>query len=278
VSWVEIESRAHWFLFIVAFLSVAAWESRRPKRKLHFSEGQRWTRHGILMIVWTVVVTAVYRSGPAAAAIAVGGSRWGALNKSYLPFAMRCVLGVLLLDLVNYATHRLFHAVPFLWRIHQVHHSDPDFDVSTSLRFHPFELIVTQGAYLAAIVIFAPPVIAVLIAGVGASVASLFEHANTSLPARTEQLLRAVLITPDVHRLHHSDRESTQNRNFGEIFPWWDRMFRTYMESTAVIGEVTPGLMGFPNSRGMDLFLLLGLPFRRQRRVAGTATELGTQV
>ncbi len=153
---------------------------------------------------------------------------------------------------------------PLLWRVHQVHHSDPDLDASTGARFHPIEMIATQGAYLAAIALCAPPVGAVVLMELLFVFQSFLSHANASLPRPLESLLRPLWITPDVHRIHHSDQALEQRRNFGDLFPWWDRLFRTYLASPASgIANLRPGLEGFQNDRSLGLGFMLKLPFLR---------------
>jgi len=177
------------------------------------------------------------------------------------------MLAVLLLDLVKYAIHRTYHSVPFLWRVHQVHHSDPDFDVSTAVRAHPIEMIFTQGGYLAAVAILAPPVLAVLVAELASCFQSFFNHANASLPGWVEKPLRFLLITPDMHRIHHSEEVEEQYMNLGDIFPWWDHLFRTYLAAPAAGQDgMIPGLKGFQNEGSLGLAFMLRQPFLPEPR------------
>jgi len=262
VPWIRIESFAYWFLFAATFLGVAIWESFRPKRDLSVPTERRWGRHGTLMMICSVISVGLYRVSPVFMAVSFAGSRFGLLNKPWLPFAGRCALTVLVLDLVKYTTHRAYHSVPFLWRVHQVHHSDPDFDVSTAVRVHPIEVILNQGAYFAAIAIFAPPVIAVLVAELASCVQSFFGHANASLPGWAEKPLRSMIVTPDMHRIHHSEEVGEQYRNLGDIFPWWDRLFRTYLAAPAAGQDgMIPGLKGFQNEASLGVAFMLRQPF-----------------
>jgi sterol desaturase/sphingolipid hydroxylase (fatty acid hydroxylase superfamily) len=265
MPWIRIESGAYWFLFVASFIGVAIWESFRPKGDLRVPAERRWSRHGVLLIMCSVISVGLYRVSPVIMAAAVAGSRFGVLNKPWLPFPARCILTVLVLDLVRYTMHRANHAVPFLWRVHQVHHSDPDFDVSTGLRAHPIEVILMQGANLAAVAILAPPLLAVLIAELTSCFQSFFGHANASLPGWAEKPLRWVFVTPDMHRIHHSEQVWEQSRNLGDAFPWWDRLFRTYLAAPAAgQGGMIVGLKGFQNDRSLDLAFVLLQPFRLQ--------------
>ena len=167
--------------FVGAFLACAIWESFG--RSATSADGSRWGKHGAILMICTVATMVLYRISPVVLAANVSGSRFGILNKPWLPFLVRCVIAILTLDLVRYTTHRLSHAVGPLWRVHQVHHSDPDFDISTALRVHPIEVVLTQGAYLLAVALLAPPLVAVLIAELGSVLQSFFAHANGLCPA-----------------------------------------------------------------------------------------------
>jgi sterol desaturase/sphingolipid hydroxylase (fatty acid hydroxylase superfamily) len=265
VSWTLIESRAYWLLFAAAFLGTACWESSRPKRQLSTQVGRRWGNHAILLLTCSIVSMGLYRATPVFMATAVANSRYGLLNKAWLPLAARWILALLLLDLVKYAVHSACHRVPLLWRVHQVHHSDPDFDVSTGLRVHPIESILMQGAYLAAIAIFAPPVGAVLLAELTSIFLSFFGHANASLPEWIEKPALAIFVTPDMHRIHHSEEVRDQTGNLGDIFSWWDRLFGTYVSDPAGGQEgMVIGLKGFQTDKSLGMGFMLSQPFRRQ--------------
>jgi sterol desaturase/sphingolipid hydroxylase (fatty acid hydroxylase superfamily) len=264
VHWVRIEGAVYWTVFVATFLGLAIWESLQPKHKAEKTE-RRWSKHGLLLVICTILSVGLWRISPVVLAANVAGRRFGALNQTWIPFAVRCILAILVLDLIRYATHRVSHSINLLWRVHQVHHSDPEFDVSTGARVHPIEVIWTQGAYLAAVAILAPPVAAVLIAEVTAGFQSFFSHANASLPRGLERPLRLVFVTPDMHRVHHSVEVSEQFKNLGDIFPWWDRLFGTYLAvpQAGDDGLVT-GLEGFQNDRSLGLGFMLTQPFRRE--------------
>ena len=173
----------------------------------------------------------------------------------------------MLLDLSRYWTHRAFHSVPFLWRIHEVHHSDPDYDVSTAGRFHPAEVLLEQAGYLLAIAILAPPVIAVFASELIALVLNLFAHANASLPGSLEGALRLAIITPDLHRIHHSEEVQEQQTNFGQTFTCWDRWFGTLANASATgEKERNTGIRELRNSGSLRLRFTLSEPFRRRTR------------
>ena len=228
MPWAQIDGRAYWVCFVTAFLVVAIWESARPKRQLSSPAGRRWKNHGLLLVIAIAVSTLLLRVSPVALALAVAGSRFGVLNRPWLPSMVRCVITVAILDLLQYGIHWCFHHVPWMWRIHQVHNSDPDYDVSTAARFHPLEVLGSQGTRMVVIALMAPPVAGVLLAELLSVILNLSAHANASLPERLERALRLAFVTPDLHRIHHSREIAEQNRNLGQTFPWWDRLFGTF--------------------------------------------------
>jgi sterol desaturase/sphingolipid hydroxylase (fatty acid hydroxylase superfamily) len=251
-----------WWLFVAAFVLVALAETFRPRRALAKPNARRWAGNGLLALTH-VGVYAIYPLSATMVAILVAKSPYGLLNGPRIPFAPRFVVAVILLDLLRYGLHNLFHRIPLLWRIHQVHHSDPDFDLTTGVRTHPGEIFLIQGAELAAVALIAPPPLAVLVVGFATAMQNLFSHANLSLPQWMEAPIRYFLITPDVHRIHHSDRYEEQNTNFGFLFPWWDRLFRTYRPAPALEhDQMGIGLQGFEDDRSINPLHLLAMPFR----------------
>jgi len=259
----RIENLGYWICFIGAFLAIAAWESVREKRALLAPAERRWRNHGAMFVIGALFSAALLRFTPVALALLVSGNPYGVLNKAWLPFWLRCVIAVLALDLVQYGMHWTNHHVPWLWRVHQVHHSDLDYDVSTSTRFHPIEMLLGQGAQLAAIALLAPPALGVLIHEFLAVVVNLTQHANASLPAPVERLFRLFAATPDVHRLHHSIVIAEQQRNYGEIFLWWDRLFDTYMgKPAASVDRFRTGLTEFEKADTLNIGFMLTVPFR----------------
>ena len=257
-----LESTVYSITFVASFLILALLEGRFPSHGLHEAVGARWARHGILLAVGAVTQALVLRLSPVAAAWSVRDSSWGLLNRDFLPLALRVGLALLALDFVRYLTHRLFHAFSVLWRIHEVHHSDEDYDVSTSVRFHPLEVIGAKALYVAAVLVLAPPAIAVLIAEALTALLNAFTHANVRIPEVWERGLRWVFVTPAAHRIHHSLDMSDQNTNFGQTFLWWDRMFGTYREEAR--RDEGTGVEGIPATEGNGALALLTAPFRRR--------------
>jgi len=267
MPWVRIEGAAYWICFVAVFLTVALWESFHPKRKLSIAAERRWKNHGILLASAAAILTLLLRSSPVVVALMVAGSRFGVLNKPWAPLIVRSAITVVLLDLLQYWIHWSFHRIPLLWRVHQVHHSDPDYDVSTAGRFHPLESLYSQGIRLGAIALLAPPAAGVFIAELLTVILNLSAHANASLPARIEQRVRSVFITPDLHRVHHSRDAEEQQRNLGQTFPWWDRIFGTYSARAAKpVQDFRTGLEGLENFDCVGIGFMLAEPFRALRR------------
>ena len=269
MQWVQLEARTFWLVMAASFLVVAIWESLRPHRELSIPGERRWSRHGLLLILSSVTSVGIYRVGPVVVAASMAHSRFGLFHQIALPYAVQFVLAILLLDFVRYAVHCAEHHVPILWRMHQVHHSDPDFDLSTGARVHPIETVLVQGATLGAVALLAPPVAAVLVVELVTCFQVFFAHANVSMPVGLEKFLRRVVVTPQMHRVHHSEDAAEQARNLSDIFPWWDHLFRTYLAAPSK-GDagVVMGMRGFQNTGSLDLPFMLLQPFRREPQSA----------
>ena len=258
-SFYQHEGSLKWALLLLAFVIFALWETYCPRRVLVASTARRWSSHALLSFLCNTLAAWVFR---VSAVVVAAASHHGLLNRETIPFAVRCLIAVLLLDMLRYGQHYLYHAVSFLWHVHQVHHADPDYDWSTSLRFHPGEVLLSQGVYLAAIVVLGPPAAAVFFLELADVAQNIFVHANIALPQWIDTRLRRLLITPDMHRIHHSGERSDQNTNFGTIFPWWDKLFGTYRRESIKGDEMEVGLRELSIQQGVSLFGMLALPFR----------------
>ncbi|MEO5924070.1 MAG: sterol desaturase family protein [Bryobacteraceae bacterium] len=273
MDWARIGSTAYWTTFTVAFLLVAAWESRAPERPWVVPAGRRWTVHGLLMISGALLRAAVLRLSPVA--VAMGPARsWSFPWASGLPVWVGVPVAVLLLDLSKYFTHRLFHAIPWFWRVHRVHHSDPDFDVSTGLRFHPLEPLLPVASDLLLIQLFALPVEGVIAAQLVSVASNFFEHANADVPDAWGKVLRGWLVLPRTHRIHHSDAFGDQQTNFGEAFVWWDKLFGTYRDRSEAGGTFAVGLPGYQEPRSVEFVEMLMQPFHAERATENSADLL----
>jgi sterol desaturase/sphingolipid hydroxylase (fatty acid hydroxylase superfamily) len=250
-------------VFFGIFAVMAAWELAAPRRALRERKPVRWTNNLALTVVNSIVVRAILP----VAAIGVAGFAaehgMGVLNVFPLPYAWALVLSVLVLDVAIYLQHLMFHAVPLLWRLHRVHHADLDFDVTTGARFHPIEIVLSMLIKFAVILVLGPPVVAVLIFETLLNATSMSNHGNVRLPARVDRVLRWLVVTPDMHRVHHSIDPRETNSNFGFNLPWWDRLFGTYRaQPEAGHDAMTIGIEQFRASRELWLDRMLLQPFR----------------
>jgi sterol desaturase/sphingolipid hydroxylase (fatty acid hydroxylase superfamily) len=203
---------------------------------------------------------------PVALAAIATDRGWGLLNQLDWPLWVEVLVAVLVLDLVVYLQHVLFHAVPALWRLHRMHHADTDIDATTGIRFHPLEIILSLGIKLAAVLALGPAAVAVLLFEVLLNGSAMFNHANLALPRRADALLRLVLVTPDMHRVHHSWHRDETDSNYGFCFPWWDRLLGTYRaQPRDGHTGMTIGLTDFRDPRELSVMRLLTQPFRSPR-------------
>ncbi len=255
-----IQTRIIFFFGILAL--VAIWEMVAAKRKLTVGKTGRWFNNLGIILIDNILVKLIFPGAALGIAAAAAKSGWGFINYVQLPNWTAILVSVLILDLIIYLQHLMFHAVPLLWRLHMVHHADLDIDVTTGLRFHPIEIIISMLIKMAAIAFLGPPVIAVLIFEITLNSTAMFNHGNIRLPESVDRLLRLLLVTPDMHRVHHSIIIRETNSNFGFNFPWWDRLFGTY-RAQPVRGhqEMTIGLSQFRKAEKLTLLRLLLLPF-----------------
>src|SRR6266404_3669524 len=219
--------------FITIFSAMALWEAATPRRPRSYSRFMRWPSNLAIVALNTAFVRILLPA--TAASLALAGERrgWGLLNNLPVPAWMAVVASVVLLDVAIYLQHVMFHAVPALWRVHRMHHADLDFDVTTGTRFHPIEILLSMGLKVAVVAALGASPLGVLIFEIALNATSMFSHGNVGLPERADRLLRWLLVTPDMHRVHHSAVPEETNSNFGFNFPWWDRLFGTYRAQPA---------------------------------------------
>ncbi len=250
-------------VFFGVLVAVALWEVLAPRRRAAFARRDRWP-HNLALLVLDVGVLRLAAPG-AAIAVAIAGEThgWGLVNAIGVPNWIAIPLAVVLLDLAIYFQHVTFHAVPALWRLHRVHHSDLDFDVTTGTRFHPGEILISTAVKCAAVAAIGAPAVAVLAFEVLLNATAMFNHANGRLPVAVDRWLRRAVVTPDMHRVHHSIVHNETNSNFGFNLPWWDRLFGTYRAQPAAGHEaMTIGVDAFRRPGDLRLDRLLLQPFR----------------
>jgi sterol desaturase/sphingolipid hydroxylase (fatty acid hydroxylase superfamily) len=241
----EIGVRLGFFIGILVLMAI--WEALAPRRQLTVSKMSRWSSN--LGLAAGMAILAEERS-------------WGLLNNVVLPHWVSVVAAVLVLDLAIYLQHVMFHAVPVLWRLHMVHHADLDIDVTTGTRFHTIEIFLSMGIKLAVVLVLGPPAVAVIVFELLLNATAMFNHGNVHLPTGLDRLLRLLVVTPDMHRVHHSVVPRETNSNFGFNLPWWDRLLGTYRSQPAAGHEgMTIGLSQFRDTRVARLQWMLVLPF-----------------
>jgi sterol desaturase/sphingolipid hydroxylase (fatty acid hydroxylase superfamily) len=215
------------------FAAMAGWEVVAPRRPQAIGRWLRWPNNLGVVIIDTILLRLLFPA--AAVSVALGGEEqgWGLLNKLPLSPWMTVIAAVIVLDLTIYFQHVLFHAVPVLWRLHRMHHADLEFDVTTGVRFHPLEILLSMVIKLGVVLALGAPALAVLIFEVLLNATSMFNHGNVLLPQPMDRILRTIVVTPEMHRVHHSIAPAETNSNFGFNLPWWDRLFGTYRAQPA---------------------------------------------
>jgi sterol desaturase/sphingolipid hydroxylase (fatty acid hydroxylase superfamily) len=250
-------------VFLGVFAAVALWEALAPRRARAFPRRVRWPNNIGLVLLDTALVRIVAPGAAIAVALAAEAHGWGLLGAAALPAWLAIPLAVALLDLAIYFQHVMFHAVPALWRLHRVHHADLDFDVTTGARFHPIEILLSTLIKMAAVAAIGAPAVAVFVFEVLLNATAMFNHANGRLPVALDRWLRLLVVTPDMHRVHHSIVYNETNSNFGFNLPWWDRLFGTYRVQPAAGHEaMTIGVDAFRTPGDLRLDRLLVQPFR----------------
>jgi len=258
----EHESTLRLTVFIGMLLGMAALEAIFPKKRLRFGY-KRWGANLGLVALNTLVVRLLLPAGAVGAALWAENHQFGLLPMLALPSVYVVLFAALLLDGVIYGQHVLFHRVPWLWRLHQVHHADRDIDVTTGLRFHPVEIMLSMLIKISVVVTLGAPVLAVILFEIILNGMAMFNHANVKLPKALDGLLRLVFITPDVHRIHHSVFVHETNSNYGFNISVWDRLFGTYRaQPDAGHDDMIIGLPEYQQEPTHDLPWMLKTPFK----------------
>jgi len=248
--------------FFGIFIVVALWELVGPRRKLSVSKGLRWINNLGIVFFNTLLLRFLSPLMAVGLAIMAEEENWGLLNNIAINSYVKLFLAVLILDLIIYLQHVMFHTVPWLWRLHRMHHTDLDFDVTTGSRFHPIEIILSMIIKMLIVAALGAPPVAVVIFEVLLNATAMFNHGNIRIPIKADRLLRLLVVTPDMHRVHHSVKPDETNSNYGFNFPWWDRLLGTYKaqpEDNHL--KMTIGLNQFRESRYLRFHWLLIQPF-----------------
>jgi sterol desaturase/sphingolipid hydroxylase (fatty acid hydroxylase superfamily) len=255
-------SQAYATVYFGAILAVALVEAYAPARAVGPDVGRRWLRNFSLTLLDTAVVRLALPLAGVGWAVFAAERGWGLLAFVDLPLWARIALTVVVLDFSYYLQHYLLHAVPLLWRLHRTHHSDIEYDFTTGVRFHPFEALFTAVFGMMFIVLLGAPPEGVMLSQILAAAVSFVEHANVMIPPRVDRVVRLVLVTPNMHRVHHSVELDEGNSNFSNMFSFWDRLFGTYVDQPAAGHErMEFGLMEVRDRAQLTLPRLLAQPF-----------------
>ncbi|NOZ37442.1 MAG: sterol desaturase family protein [Gammaproteobacteria bacterium] len=222
----EVSIRLSFFFGI--FILMAVWEWRAPRRVLQVSKLLRWSNNLGLVFLNSFILRLLFPAAAVGVAAFAHAQGWGLFNYYAIPDFVAIIAAVIIMDFIIYLQHVMVHAIPVLWRLHRVHHADLDYDVTTGARFHPLEIILSMLIKFATILLLGPPVVAVIIFEVVLNAMAMFNHGNVGLPKGLDRLLRYFIVTPDMHRVHHSVEDDEANSNFGFSLSWWDRLLGTY--------------------------------------------------
>jgi len=249
-------------VFLLVLVTMASWEAVAPRRQREISRRIRWISNFGIVVLDTILLRLIFPFAAVGLALFLEEREAGLFNFIDVPIWLAVTVSLLALDLAIYIQHVIFHAVPVLWRFHRMHHADLEFDVSTGLRFHPVEIILSMAIKFVVVAALGPPVVAVLIFELTLNATAMFNHSNVRIPAPIDSLLRLVVVTPDMHRVHHSVLLKETNSNFGFNLPWWDRLFGTYISQPKEgHDEMTIGIEQFRTRRDLWLDRMLTQPF-----------------
>ena len=257
--------------FAGIFLLMVAYQALKPRRRNLFSAGLReksirWSGNLGILFLNNIIVRLLFPMAMTGFAVLVQQRGWGLFNNLDLPFELNVIFAVILFDFAIYVQHILFHVVPILWNFHRMHHSDTDFDVTTGTRFHPVEIIISVSIKLGVIILIGPPALAVLIFEILLNATAMFNHSNIDLPVNIDRVLRWFVVTPDMHRVHHSIVPKETNSNYGFNIPWWDRIFGTYIaQPNKGHLDMEIGLAIFRDPKYLQLHWLFVQPFINEK-------------
>lgn len=253
--------------FTGIFLFMALWEKLAPRRALTQNRLTRWTNNIGLTVVNAILISLVFQVAAAGTALYAEEKGWGLLRMTELPALAEGLAAIIILDFSVFLQHVLFHRVYLFWRFHRMHHTDLDIDVTTGARFHPIEIILSMGIKMGIVLAIGAPAWSVIVFEILLNGTSIFNHSDVFIPSRVDRLLRLLVVTPDMHRVHHSVIIRETNSNFGFNFSWWDRIFRTYLaQPGAGHADMTLGLANYRDTKWLTLPWMLVVPFMSRPR------------
>lgn len=266
------------YLMLAVFTAVAVWEGQQQALAPHISTNLRWFNNFLWLIINSFFLRIAFPLIGIAWAAEVTAQGWGILQRLDIPTWLNVIVALVLMDIAGYWAHILMHKVPWLWRMHAIHHSDIDFDCTTGFRFHPLEALFTTAVRLCVIALAGLDPLAVLLYETWLSLQNLYGHANARLPVSVERLFHCLVVTPDMHRIHHSVRVDEGLSNYGIVFPWWDHMFGTYRrQPEGGHSSMTIGLPWLRTESGWSVPKLLLAPFTSAFIPVSSNTSTETQ-
>lgn len=256
-SWIRLSC------FIGVLLLCTLWENKLPRKTLTVSRAFRWVNNLSLVALNSVIVALVMPIAAFQAAVIASENQWGLLHWAFVPIWLNVLISVVLLDFVIYTQHIVFHRIPLLWRLHRMHHADLDIDVTTGARFHPIEILISMVIKIGAVFILGVSPVAIVIFEIILNASAMFNHSNARLALSVDAWLRKVIVTPDMHRVHHSVIPRETHSNFGFFLSVWDQLFDTYRAQPELgHGQVVIGLPDIRDEQEQRLDKLITQPFR----------------
>lgn len=251
------------FLGLFALLAISEW--LKPRRRLTVSKGHRWTTNILIVLLDSVIVRLIFPAAAVGVALWADANGYGLFNSVAAPLWLAIAVSFLVLDFAVWLSHVLSHKIPLFWRFHRMHHSDRDIDVTTAIRFHPIEIVVSMIWKVAWVVALGAPAVAVIVFEIALNGTAMFNHSNWKLPLGLDRLLRLIVVTPDMHRVHHSSINRETDSNYGFNLPWWDRLFGTYIDQPQLGHDgMEIGLREWQDERPTRLGWSLSVPFIEQ--------------
>ena len=259
----EDETQIRLVSFISVFAVMAIWELIAPYRRLRYTRLQRWPHQLTLIVINSIVLKLLFPVAAIGSALWAASEGFGIMNMASLEYWVAIPLSIALLDLAVYGQHLVAHRWNWFWRIHRTHHIDTDYDLTTGLRFHPLEMVISMLYKMLFIVLLGAPTYGVLIFEIILSGSALFNHSNIGLPKKIEPLIRGLIVTPEMHRIHHSTLPNEHNSNYGFFLSCWDRLFQSYTDLASNDDRTMPiglKIMREPKHKRIDQILMI--PFR----------------
>ncbi|PCH47122.1 MAG: fatty acid hydroxylase [Hyphomicrobiales bacterium] len=247
------------FAGLFAIFALSEW--LRPRRPLTAPKSKRWFTNIAIVVIDSVVVRLLFPAAAVGIAIWAQGEGYGLFNMVSVPIWLAGLASIIILDFAVWLSHLLSHKIPIIWRLHRMHHSDRDFDVSTAIRFHPIEIVVSMIYKVAWVVALGAPAWSVILFEIILNGVAMFNHSNTKLPLSVDRILRLFIVTPDMHRVHHSTHPDETDSNYGFNFPFWDRLFGTYTDQPELgHDKMEIGLAAWRDERPDKLAWALSVP------------------